>query len=325
MAEPIRLFGTDFQNPILLAAGTCGFGAEIAEVVDLEALGGIVTKSVTLEPRAGNPAPRVTEFGAGMLNSIGLANPGVHAVRDDQLPWLASNLKDCRVLVSVAGHRVEEYEQVVAELDASPGFVGFELNLSCPNDTRRGALPFALDPEAMSRVVEGCRARTQRPLIVKLAPNDPQLPETARRAEAAGADGVTLVNTMPGRVLDEGGTPILGAAQGGVSGPALRPVGVQAVAAARSVVGIPILGVGGILNATHAREYLYAGASLVQMGTVTFAAPRQPQRIAATLSRHGWPRTPVAPGRWEAETRAAPAPPPAAEASQSDVAEEVAR
>lgn len=296
MAEPIRLFGTDFQNPVLLAAGTCGFGAEVAEVVNLEALGGIVTKSVTLRPRAGNPAPRVTEFGAGMLNSIGLANPGVDVVRDEKLPWLAANLRRCRVLVSVAGHRVEEYERVVGELDDSSGFVGFELNLSCPNDTQRGALPFALDPEAMARVVRGCRQRTSRPLIVKLAPNDPDLPRTARSAEEAGADGITLVNTMPGRVLDEGGTPILGAAQGGVSGPALRPVGVQAVAVVRREVGIPILGVGGILNAAHAREYLHAGAHLVQMGTVAFASPRQPERVAAFLSRHGWPRTPVAGG-----------------------------
>jgi dihydroorotate dehydrogenase (NAD+) catalytic subunit len=289
MTQTIDLFGTRFQNPVLLAAGTCGFGLEVAGVMDLEALGGLVTKSVTLEPRAGNPAPRVTEFGAGMLNSIGLANPGAHAVVRDKLPWLARNLSRCRVLVSVAGHRVEEYQEVVEILDQGEGFVGFELNLSCPNDTERGSLPFALDPEALARVLEACRARTQRPLVVKLAPNDPSLPATAHRAQEAGADGITLVNTLPGRILHRDGQPVLGARQGGVSGPALRPVGLQAVAAVREVVGIPLIGVGGILTAQHAREYLHAGASLVQMGTASFAAPRQPVRVARELQRSGWP------------------------------------
>lgn len=297
MADPIELFGTHFQNPVLLAAGTCGFGAELAEVVDLERLGGMVTKSVTLEPRWGNPAPRVTEFGAGMLNSIGLANPGVHAVKREKLPWLAGNLRRCRVLVSVAGHRVEEYLEVVAHLDDADGFVGFELNLSCPNDTHRGGRPFALDPDALLQVVSGCRDRTRRPLLVKLAPNDPALSETARLAQEAGADGLTLVNTLPGRILDDRGTPILGARQGGVSGPALRPVGIQAVASVRDAVEIPVVGVGGILNAAHAREYLYAGASMVQMGTATFASPRQPERVARDLERSGWPRVPVGRGR----------------------------
>jgi dihydroorotate dehydrogenase (NAD+) catalytic subunit len=294
MTEPVRLFGTDFQNPVLLAAGTCGFGQELSEVLELETLGGMVTKSVTLEPRKGNPAPRVTEFGAGMLNSIGLANPGAHAVRREKLPWLAQNLHRCRVLVSVAGHRIEEYLEVVRILDDADGFVGFELNLSCPNDTQRGSLPFALDPDALADVVTGCRARTQRPLLVKLAPNDPSLEVTARRAQDAGADGLTLVNTLPGRALDAQGVPVLGARQGGVSGPALRPVGVQAVAAVREAVSLPLLGVGGILTADDALEYLHAGASLVQMGTATFAAPRQPQKVATILSRRGWPRAPVA-------------------------------
>lgn len=294
MADPIELFGTRFQNPVLLAAGTCGFGVELSGVLDLEGLGGIVTKSVTLEPRKGNPAPRVTEFAAGMLNSIGLANPGAQAARREKLPWLAANLKRCRVLVSVAGHRVEEYLEVVEILDDADGFAGFELNLSCPNDTRRGGRPFALDHEALVQVVGGCRERTERPLLVKLAPNDPALGETARLSREAGADGITLINTLPGRVLDDGGTPILGARQGGVSGPALRPVGVQAVAAVREAVDLPLVGVGGILTAAHARQYLHSGASLVQMGTATFASPRQPLKVARELERSGWPRVPVA-------------------------------
>ena len=198
-----------------------------------------------------------------------------------------------RVLVSVAGHRVEEYQEVVGHLDDAEGFLGFELNLSCPNDTHRGGRPFALDPGALVQVVSACRERTERPLLVKLAPNDPALPETARLAQEAGADGITLVNTLPGRILDRGGTPILGARQGGVSGPALRPVGVQAVAAVREAVDLPLVGVGGILTEGDAREYLHAGASLIQMGTASFASPRQPERVARRLERNGWPRVPV--------------------------------
>lgn len=281
----MELFGTTFQNPVLLAAGTCGFGREVASVIDLEALGGLVTKSVTLEPRWGNPAPRVAEFGAGMLNSIGLANPGVDAVRKRKLPWLASSLTRARVFVSLAGHTPDEYPELVSKLDDAQGFVGFELNLSCPNDTRRGGLPFALDHEALAAVVAACRARTERPLLAKLAPNDPDLPAAARAAEDAGADGLTLVNTLPGRILDpDTGRPALGAGQGGVSGPALRPVGVQAVAAVRVACQLPLVGVGGIGRADHAREYLRAGASLVQMGTAVLANPRAPERVAARLA-----------------------------------------
>jgi dihydroorotate dehydrogenase (NAD+) catalytic subunit len=225
-----------------------------------------------------------------MLNSIGLANPGMEAVRREQLPWLERNLRRARVWVSVAGHSPDEYPDVVAHLDSGEGFVGFELNLSCPNDTERGGLPFALDGDALAGVVESCRRLTDRPLWVKLAPNDPRLVAHARRAEEAGADGLTLVNTLPGRVLGADGRPVLGAGQGGVSGPALRPVGLQAVTQVRPEVGLPLIGVGGILTAAHARSYLFAGASLVQMGTASFAAPRQPERVARQLMRKGWPR-----------------------------------
>lgn len=285
MTRPISAFGTTFQNPVLLAAGTCGFGQELFEVVELEALGGLVTKSVTWEPRQGNPSPRVTEFPAGMLNSIGLANPGAEATRRDKLPWLAQNLKRARVFVSVAGHTPTEYLDIVRLLDTADGFVGFELNLSCPNDSVRGGLPFALDPEALTAVIEGARGLTSRPLLAKLAPNDPRLADTARRAADAGADGITLINTLPGRVLHRDGRPVLGAEQGGVSGPALRAVGVQAVAVVSRVVDVPILGVGGIFTAEDARQYLDAGATLIQMGTASFARPRQPEIVARELSR----------------------------------------
>jgi dihydroorotate dehydrogenase (NAD+) catalytic subunit len=280
------VFGTTFQNPVLLAAGTCGFGLELAEVLDLESLGGFVTKSVSVEPRAGNPRPRVAEFPQGMINSVGLANPGVDAVRRDKLPWLRQNVRRARVFVSVVGHVAEDYERVVGTLDGEDGFLGFELNLSCPNDRNRGGRPFVLDPGALTTVVTLCRARTQRPVLVKLAPHDPELEKTIRAAEDAGADGLTLVNTLPGLILRGTlGRPALGAGDGGVSGPGLRPAGVRAVSVAKRVSRLPLIGVGGIGSAEDALEYLQAGACLIQVGTASFASPRSALHIAQQLER----------------------------------------
>jgi dihydroorotate dehydrogenase (NAD+) catalytic subunit len=282
----VEILGTTFQNPVLLAAGTCGFGEELSDVLPLDELGGIVTKSVTLEPRGGNPAPRVAEFGGGMINSVGLANPGARAVRAEKLPWLATHLRRARVLVSVAGHTPGEYVEVVRLLDDADGFHAFELNLSCPNDTRRGGLPFALDPDTLPGVVEAVRAITQRPLVVKLAPNTPDIVSMAVLAVEAGADGITAVNTIPGLVLEpEDGRTRLGAGPGGVSGPALLAVGVHAVTRIRARLDVPILGVGGIGTVGDAIQYLRAGARLVQVGTQSFANPRAALGIARALSR----------------------------------------
>jgi len=284
----IERFGVTFRNPVLLAAGTCGFGEEVAEVIDLGALGGLVTKSVTLEERAGNPAPRVAEFGAGMVNSIGLANPGASRVLREKLPWIRDHLAGTQVFVSVAGHTPEEYFRVVEILESGPGFLGFELNLSCPNDSRRGGLPFALDPEAVAQVVGGVRGRTDRPLLVKLAPNTPDLGPVVRAAESQGADGLTLVNTLPGLILDpESRRPVLGAGPGGVSGPALRAVGVHAVWTAAKLTRLPLVGVGGVATGTDAVQYLLAGASLVQVGTASFWDPRSAGRVVEGLRRFG--------------------------------------
>lgn len=305
MRLDLELFGTRFQNPVLLAAGTCGFGQEIAEVVDLEGLGGFVTKSVTIEPRNGNKAPRVTEFPGGMLNSVGLANPGLIAARRDKLPWIAANVRHARVLVSLAGHTVDDYFHLVEGLDGSDGFLGFELNLSCPNDAKRGGPPFALDPSAVADIIGGCRARTQRPLLAKLAPNDPALPTTVRTATDAGADGLTLVNTIPGVLLEPGsGTPVLGAGNGGVSGPALLPVGLRAVRDAREHTGLPMLGVGGVLTAQDAVAYARAGATLVQVGTASFADPHAGERLVRGLEKWGRAHGTSA---WTDLVRAAPA------------------
>ena len=282
------VFGVTFQNPVLLAAGTCGFGMELTDVLDLEALGGFVTKSVTVEPRFGNPAPRVSEFDGGMINSVGLANPGLEATRRDKLPWLARNVRRARVFVSVAGHTVEEFFTLVEGMDGADGFLGFELNLSCPNDRDRAGLPFALDPAQVDEIVAGCRARTARPLLAKLAPNDVRLAVTVRTATDAGADGLTLVNTMPGLLLKpEDGTSVIGAGQGGVSGPALRPSGLRAVREARAHTHLPLLGVGGVACAEDAVAYARAGARLVQIGTASFALPTTGPRVVRDLARWG--------------------------------------
>jgi dihydroorotate dehydrogenase (NAD+) catalytic subunit len=230
----------------------------------------------------------VTEFAGGMLNSIGLANPGLAGTRRDKLPWIRSNVRRAQVFVSVAGHRIEEYHTLVEGLDGEDGFLGFEINLSCPNDTKRGGAPFALDPDAVAAVLEGCRSRTQRPLLAKLAPNDPALENTARVATDAGADGLTLVNTLPGILLGTGGDPVLGAGPGGMSGPALRPAGLLAVRKVRLVTHLPLVGVGGVGSGHDAVAYARAGAALVEVGTASFAEPRAGLRIARELE--GWGR-----------------------------------
>ena len=288
MKLSIQAFGVDFQNPVLLAAGTCGFGMELVDVLDIESLGGFVTKSITLEARRGNPAPRVAEFESGMINSVGLANPGLARARSDKLPWIAANVRRAKVLVSVAGHTVEEYFQLIEGLDQADGFAGFEINLSCPNDARRDGVPFALDLDAVSKIIAGCRGRTSRPISAKLAPNDPRLTETIKRAEECGANAITLVNTAPGLLLDpDSGQARLGQGAGGVSGPALFPMGIRAVKEARAVTGLPILGVGGVLSVSDAVAYRRVGADLIQMGTATFAAPRAAEGLISGLMRWG--------------------------------------
>lgn len=308
MRLSIEVFGTTFQNPVLLAAGTCGFGRELSGVLDVDALGGFVTKSVTLEERRGNSGPRLTEFPGGMLNSVGLANPGLEGTIRDKLPWIRDHVRRARVFVSVAGHSRAEFAELVAALDAEDGFLGFELNLSCPNDdTREGAPVFALDPDAVREIVSACRSRTGRPLLAKLAPADPRLTLTVAVAEAAGADGITLVNTLPGQLLRPStGSPALGAGPGGMSGPALKPAGLFAVSAARAATRLPIVGVGGIIGVADAVAYARAGASLVQIGTATFAGPRAALRVARGLERWGRRQGIDA---WEALVRAAPAAP----------------
>jgi dihydroorotate dehydrogenase (NAD+) catalytic subunit len=275
---PVELFGVAFHNPVLLASGTAGFGREVAGVIDLDRLGGIVTKAVTPEPRLGHAAPRVAEFPGGMLNAVGLANPGLEAVRAHELPWLATHLQQARVLVNVAGATLDDYEQVIAGLTDLAVVTAFEINASCPN-TNAGGLEFGATPESLRELVRRCRAVATRPISVKLSPILADIAGMARVAQEAGADAVTLVNTMPGMLARR-----LGNGPGGVSGPALLPIGVLAT---RKVcaLGITVIGVGGIESAADAREYLNAGASLVAIGTAALADPRLPERVARELER----------------------------------------
>jgi dihydroorotate dehydrogenase (NAD+) catalytic subunit len=283
------VFGRQFQNPVVLAAGTAGFGRELDGIMDLDRLGGLVTKAVSLAPRHGNAPPRVAEFRGGMLNSVGLANPGLDAVRGDLLPWLASHVRRAQVLVNVVGFITEEYAQVVAGLDGVPGIAGFELNLSCPN-TSAGGIEFGADPECVRRIVASCRARTRLPISAKLSPVLPDIPGMALVARDAGADAISVVNTLPGLLFAEGnGTPRLGNGHGGVSGPVLLPIGVLAVArVVERTDGMPVIGIGGVRSAADVRQYLAVGASLVGIGTAALADPRLPERIIRELERdHG--------------------------------------
>ncbi|HEX6643852.1 MAG TPA: dihydroorotate dehydrogenase [Gemmatimonadales bacterium] len=282
-----ELFGTTFLNPVILAAGTAGYGLELRGVTELDRLGGIVCKAVSLEPREGNRPPRVAEFPGGMLNSVGLANPGLAQVRARELPALTASLSRCRVLVNVVGFTHEEYGRVVEGLEDVEGIVAYELNLSCPN-TAAGGVEFGADPGCVQKIVADCRARTRRGLAVKLSPALPDIPALAVIARDAGADAVTVVNTIPG-LLFEGETTRLGNGNGGVSGPVLLPVGVLAVKRVlERTGGMPVIGVGGVRSAEDVRQYLRAGATLVGIGTAALADPRLPERVVRDLEAgHG--------------------------------------
>lgn len=280
-----------FQNPVLLAAGTAAYGRELSDVVSLDRLGGLVTKAVSPAPRAGASAPRVAEFPGGMINAVGLANPGVEEVRRSELPWLASHLRDARVLVNVVGDTVEDYATVVGALSDAAGVDAYELNVSCPN-VKAGGMEFGADPAMLSAVVRGARRATSRPIFVKLSPTSSDIAAAARIAVDAGADGISVVNTIPGLVIDvERRRPALGFGTGGVSGAGLRPVGVLATWKVRGAVTVPIMGVGGIQSGEDALQYVIAGASLVAVGTAALRDPRAPERIvrelAAWCGRHG--------------------------------------
>lgn len=282
---PRPLGSATFRNPVLLASGTAGYGLELEGVCDLDALGGIVTKCVSLEPRPGNPAPRVAEFAGGMMNSVGLANPGLAAVRRDILPRLLERARGrFQVIVNVVGFTLDEYAKVVEGLAGLDGIAAFELNLSCPN-TAHGGIEFGAEPESVAQIVRQCAAMSSRPLLAKLSPVLGDIAGISAVAVEAGAAGVSLVNTFPGTLTEPDGAPRLGAGRGGVSGPPLLPLGVLAVRQARARLPEAfIVGIGGIRTADDARQYLRAGADLVAIGTAGLADPRLPERLARHLT-----------------------------------------
>lgn len=285
-----RVAGLDFRNPVVLASGTAGFGIEIDDVVDLDAVGGISTKAVSIAPRTGNPALRVSEFAGGMINAIGLANPGLEAVKRDYLPWLPANHPGTRVFVNVVGNSIDDFATVVHAIDGMPGIDAFELNVSCPN-VKAGGLEFGADHQALAALVAAARGRTSRPIFVKLSPTlGAGIADTAKVAVDAGATGLTLVNTMPGLVIDtQKRKPKISFGSGGLSGPAVLPIGVLATwRVSRALPGVPLIGLGGVSTGDDAVQYLLAGASLVGVGTAALRDPRAPERIAQQMA--AWAR-----------------------------------
>jgi dihydroorotate dehydrogenase (NAD+) catalytic subunit len=272
----VRIGALELANPVGLASGTFGYGSEYDELVDLDSVGALYTKAVTLEPRPGNPVPRIVETPSGMLNSIGLANPGLESFLADKLPGLRT--RRCAVFVNVAGSTEEEYLEVVRRIEgavgAGGGVDGYEINVSCPN-VKHGGLAFGTDPVQIERLTRSLRSLTIRPLIVKLTPNVADIASIASAAEAGGADALSCINTLVGMVIDVGRMrPVLAMGTGGLSGPAVRPVGVACCYKASRAVKIPVIGLGGIMRADDALQYLLAGARAVQVGTGTFVDPR---------------------------------------------------
>lgn len=283
--------GLILPNPILVASGTFGYGVEYGEVVDVDRLGGICCKGTTLKPRIGNPTPRVTETPGGMLNSIGLQNPGVDAVIEKYAATWAT--WRAPVLVNVAGESVHDYVEVARRLDGVPGVAGIELNISCPN-VGKGGLQFAIDATAAGEVTAAVRRVTDLPLLVKLSPNVADIRPIARAIADAGADALTAINTLSGIAVAPGRRrPLLGNIYGGLSGPAIKPVALRIVYEAAQVVTIPVVAIGGVTELADVLDFLAVGAVAVQVGTAIFADPTLPVRLvdelAAECGRSGLP------------------------------------
>jgi len=272
------------SNPILTASGTFGYGVEFAHLVDLNRLGGIVVKGLSLEPMAGAPAPRLCETPSGMLNAVGLQNIGVRAFVAEKLPALRQFRT--AVVANVFGYTVEDYVGVIRVLEGAEGLAAYELNISCPN-TAHGGIQFGSDPQMVSEVVSAARQAARRPLWVKLSPNVTDIGTIAKAAENAGADALTVANTYQAMSIDvQTRKSKLGRLTGGLSGPAIRPITLRLVYEAKRAVRVPIIGLGGVENAQDALEYVIAGASAVQVGTANFANPKAPVDILERLEKH---------------------------------------
>jgi dihydroorotate dehydrogenase (NAD+) catalytic subunit len=278
----VSLAGIELASPVIAASGTFGYGIEFEEIVSLEKIGGFVTKGISLEPMAGNSAPRIIQTAAGMLNAIGLQNVGVEEFISRKLPPL-SRYPHCNVIVNVFGSTVGEYIAVIERLNQADGIAAYELNVSCPN-VHAGGMAFGSDAGELEYLVDRAKKTARRPLIVKLSPNVTSIAHMARIAAGAGADALSLTNTFLAISIDaETRQPRLANITGGLSGPAIKPIALRMVYETAQAVTIPILGMGGILTAEDAVEFLLAGATAVQVGTASYADPRAVERIAHDL------------------------------------------
>ena len=289
MNTKVNLAGVELKNPVMVASGTFGSGAEYSEFVDLNRLGAVVTKGVASVPWPGNPAPRIAETASGMLNAIGLQNPGIDLFSKRDLPFLEKF--DTKVIVNVCGHSTEEYLDVVERLADEPRVDMVEINISCPN-VKEGGIAFGQDPKAVEAITKAVKAKAKQPIIMKLSPNVTDITVMAKAAEAGGADCLSLINTLTGMKIDiERQTFAIANKTGGLSGPAVKPVAVRMVYQVANAVKIPIIGMGGICTAEDAMEFILAGATAVSIGTANFTNPYTTVEvidgIEAYMRRHG--------------------------------------
>jgi dihydroorotate dehydrogenase (NAD+) catalytic subunit len=268
----VNVGGIRLKNPVMTSSGTFGYGAEFKDLIDLNRLGGIVVKGLSLEPTKGNPAPRIVESSCGMLNAIGLENVGIEAFVRDKLPFLRTLATP--TVINLYGKTIEEYAALTQRVDEIAGIAGIEINISCPN-VKAGGCAFGVDPDTVYRLVKTLRARTCLPLMAKLSPNVTDITVIARSAEDAGADAISLINTLTGMAVDvDTRRPKLANITGGLSGPAIKPVALRMVWQVVNTVKIPVVGMGGIMTARDALEFLIAGATAIQVGTANFVNPR---------------------------------------------------
>lgn len=279
----VSFAGLTLRNPVMTASGTFGYGEEFAPYLDLEKIGAFVTKGLSLKPRAGNPTPRIVETPGGMLNAIGLQNVGIDAFIAKKVPFLRT--VNTPAVANFFGNTIDEYAEMAARLGEIPEIAALEVNISCPN-VKQGGIVFGTDPRCASDVVSACRAATTKPLIVKLSPNVTDVVAMAQSCADAGADALSLINTLTGMAIDlQRRKPVLANVTGGFSGPAIKPIALRMVWQVSRAVKLPIIGIGGIMNATDALEFILAGATAVQVGTASFITPGAAQEIAEGMER----------------------------------------
>lgn len=280
----VAVAGIKMRNPVMTASGTFGYGAEFADYLDLESIGAMISKGLSLKPKAGNPTPRIVETPGGMLNAIGLQNVGIDAFIEQKLPYLKN--VNTPVIVNLYGNTLEEYGEVAARLDGLAGVAGIEVNISCPN-VKQGGIVFGTDPGAAQEVVRLVKKNTSKPMIVKLSPNVTDVVLMAKACADAGADALSLINTLTGMAIDlERRRPVLANVTGGLSGPAIKPVALRMVWQVAKAVKLPLIGIGGIMNGRDALEFMLAGATAVQVGTASFLDPSAAQRIAREMEQY---------------------------------------